>query len=104
MRKKKRQEKIETYERFWNEFGKNLKLGIIEDPGNRNKLAKLTRWYSTLDPTKLTSLDDYISRMKDNQEQIYILAGETKDQILESPNLQGLLKRGYEVLLLNDPI
>jgi heat shock protein beta len=53
----KRQQKIETYERFWKEFGKNIKLGIIEDPGNRNKLARVTRWYSTNNSTQLISLD-----------------------------------------------
>jgi len=46
------------------EFGKNVKLGIIEDPGNRSKLSKLTRWYSTNNSTELTSLDEYISRAK----------------------------------------
>ncbi len=100
----KRQEKVERYEKFWKEFGKNIKLGIIEDPGNRNKLARITRWYSTLNSTKLTSFDKYLDRSKENQEVIYFLAGETKEAILDSPNLQGLSKKGYEVLLLDDPI
>jgi len=59
-RQRKREEQIEAYEKFWKEFGKNLKLGIIEDPGNRGKLAKLTRWYSAQNSTKLISFEDYI--------------------------------------------
>lgn len=54
----------DKYETFWKNFGKNIKLGVIEDASNRNKLAKLLRFYSTEDPEGLTSLDDYISRMK----------------------------------------
>jgi len=60
-RQRKREEQIEAYEKFWKEFGKNLKLGIIEDPGNRGKLAKLTRWHSANNSTKLISFDDYIA-------------------------------------------
>ena len=63
-RNRKRQLKIERYDKFWKEFGKNIKLGIIEDPGNRGKLSKLTRWYSSNNSTKLTSFDDYIKRTK----------------------------------------
>jgi heat shock protein beta len=60
-------EKGETkYEKFWKAFGKNLKLGVIEDPPNRTKLAKLLRFASTYDPLGLVSLDDYMSRMQDN--------------------------------------
>merc|ERR1719443_1976306 len=77
-RELKSQQKIETYERFWKEFGKNIKLGIIEDPGNRNKLARVTRWYSTQNSTQLTSFDKYLDRMKENQDVIYFLAGESK--------------------------
>merc|ERR1711976_601549 len=84
-RELKRQQKIETYERFWKEFGKNIKLGIIEDPGNRNKLARVCRWYSTRNSTQLTSFDAYLDKMKENQDQIYFLAGESKEMILDSP-------------------
>lgn len=49
---------------FWKEFGKNIKLGVIEDPGNRNRLAKLTRWFSSKNSAELTSFDEYIARAK----------------------------------------
>ena len=63
-KEKKKKEKEDKYLAFWKEFGKNIKLGVIEDPGNRNKLAKLTRWYSTRNLTELTSFDDYIARAR----------------------------------------
>jgi heat shock protein beta len=103
-KEKKRKEKIEKYNRFWNEFGKNIKLGIIEDASNRNKLVQLTRWHTSWNSKELSSLDDYISRMKPNQEYIYYIGGESKDVLLKTPALQALLKKGYEVLLLDDPI
>jgi len=103
-REKKRKEKIEKYNRFWNEFGKNIKLGIIEDASNRNKLAQLTRWYTSWNSKELSSFDDYISRMKPNQEYIYYIGGESRETLLKTPAIQSLLKKGYEVLLLDDPI
>lgn len=98
------QERKDRYKAFWKEFGKNIKLGIIEDSSNRNKLAKLSRWSSSYNSTELTSFDQYLSRAKENQDSIYFLAGETKEVILNHPTLQRLLKKGYEVLLLDDPI
>lgn len=98
------QERRDRYKAFWKEFGKNIKLGIIEDSSNRNKLAKLTRWYSSHNSTELTSFDQYISRAKENQDSIYFLAGESKEIIMTHPTIQKLLKKGYEVLLLDDPI
>jgi len=103
-REKKRQEKIEKYNRFWTEFGKNIKLGIIEDAANRNKLAQLTRWYTSRNTSELTSFDDYIKRMKPDQEHIYYIGGDNKEVMLKNPNIQSLLKGGYEVILLDDPI
>jgi heat shock protein beta len=100
----KQQKGEEKYLKFWTEFGKNIKLGIIEDPGNRRRLAQLTRWGTSRNTTELTSLDDYISRAKTGQDFIYFLAGDNKETLMKSPILQGLLKRGYEVLLLDDPI
>jgi len=96
--------RAEKYRTFWKEFGKNLKLGIIEDATNRNKLAQLSRWHSSTSKDDLISLDDYIERMKENQDSIYYLAGESREYLLKAPALQSLIKNGYEVLLLDDPI
>ena len=89
---------------FWEHFGKSVKLGVIEDASNRNKLAKLLRFYSTNDTDTLTSLDEYISRMKSDQDTILYLPGDSKEAILKSPILKKYVKRGYEVLLMADPI
>jgi len=103
-KEKKQKEKAEKYNTFWKEFGKNLKLGIIEDASNRNRLAELTRWYSSKNVNELTSFDDYIERMKEGQESIYFIGGENRELLMKSPTIQGLVKRGYEVLLLDDPV
>lgn len=97
-------ELLEKYEKFWEQYGKNIKLGIVENPGNRSKLAKLCRFYSSLDKDKLTSLDDYIDRAKKSQEAIYYISGDDRDQLIKSPIIQGLIRKGYEVLLLDDNI
>lgn len=76
---KRKQEKKDRFKDFWREFGKNIKLGIIEDSNNRPKLAKLSRWYSSHNTTELTSLDQYIARAKPGQEHIYFVAGESKE-------------------------
>jgi heat shock protein beta len=92
------------YAMFWDHFGKSVKLGVIEDASNRNKLAKLLRFYSTNDTDTLTSLDEYISRMKPDQDTILYLPGDSKEAILKSPILSKYIKQGYEVLLMADPI
>jgi len=103
-REKKQQERKEKYLKFWNEFGKNIKLGIIEDATNRMKLTGLTRWYTSHNTTELTSFADIIKRMKPGQEHLYYIGGESKDSLIKSPAIQKLLKRGYEVILLDDPV
>jgi heat shock protein 90kDa beta len=100
----RRQRKIDKYNEFFQQFGKNIKLGVIEDSANRQKLAKLTRWYSSRNTTELTSFDSYIERAKTGQDSIYFIAGEDKAQLMSSPIIEGLLKKGYEVLLLDDPV
>jgi len=98
------EEEESNYEAFWKNFGKNIKLGVIEDSSNRLKLAKLLRFYSTNDPDQLTSLDEYISRMKEDQDTILYLPGDSKEAILKSPILQKYTNKDYEVLLLGDAI
>eukprot|EP00245_Coleochaete_scutata_P004390 TRINITY_DN1689_c0_g1_i1.p1 TRINITY_DN1689_c0_g1~~TRINITY_DN1689_c0_g1_i1.p1 ORF type:complete len:830 (-),score=288.69 TRINITY_DN1689_c0_g1_i1:525-3014(-) len=92
------------YAKFWKEFGKAIKLGIVEDSTNRVRLAKLLRFYSSKSEDKFTSLDDYISRMKPGQKQIYYLTGTNQEQLKKSPFLEKLLKKGYEVIFFTDPI
>lgn len=97
-------ERKQRYENFYLEYGKALKLGILEDKTNRNKLASLARWHSTRNPSGLVSLDEYIKKMKSVQDQIYFLSGEDKAVLEKSPLVVGLVRKGYEVLLCDDPI
>ena len=104
-KEEKTEKKKDTkYMKFFENYGKNIKLGIIEDIQNRNKLAKLLRFYSTHNIDELTSFDEYIKRMKPKQEQIYYLAGEDKTAISKSPLIQKILEKGGEVFVLDDPI
>ncbi|PSS31246.1 Endoplasmin like [Actinidia chinensis var. chinensis] len=97
-------EKKGQYAKFWNEFGKSIKLGIIEDATNRNRLAKLLRFESTKSGGKLTSLDQYISRMKSGQKDIFYITGTNKEQLEKSPFLERLTKKNYEVIFFTDPV
>ncbi|CAA0841165.1 Endoplasmin homolog [Striga hermonthica] len=97
-------EKKGQYAKFWNEFGKSIKLGIIEDATNRNRLAKLLRFETSKSDGKLTSLDQYISRMKSGQKDIFYITGTSKEQLEKSPFLERLTKKGYEVIFFTDPM
>ncbi|KAK1261629.1 hypothetical protein QJS04_geneDACA001173 [Acorus gramineus] len=97
-------EKKGQYAKFWNEFGKSIKLGIVEDATNRNRLAKLLRFESTKSDGKLASLDQYISRMKPGQKDIFYITGTSKEQLEKSPFLERLTKKNYEVIYFTDPV
>ncbi|XP_077868267.1 endoplasmin-like [Saccoglossus kowalevskii] len=96
---------IEEYnEKFWKEFGTNIKLGIIEDHSNRTRLAKLVRFFSSNSDTEFTSLAEYVERMKDKQEHIYFMGGASRKEVESTPFVERLLKKGYEVLYLIEPV
>lgn len=92
------------YKDFWKEFSTNIKLGVMEDPSNRTRLAKLLRFYSSNSKTEQTSLSEYIERMKDKQESIFFVAGTSRKEVEASPFVERLLKKGYEVLYMIEPV
>jgi heat shock protein beta len=91
-----------VYGTFWAEYSTNIKLGVIEDAANRTRLAKLLRFRSS--GGALTSLAEYVERMKDKQEQIFYMAGSNMKEVQESPFVERLLKKGYEVLFLTEAV
>merc|ERR1711953_1168941 len=92
----------EKYYDFWKEYSTNIKLGVIEDTANRTRLAKLLRFTSS--NGKMTSLAEYVERMKDKQESIFYVAGGSKEEVEQSPFVERLLSKGYEVLLLTEAV
>lgn len=92
------------YNKFYENFSKNIKLGIHEDKSNKDKLIKYLRFHSTKSGLTQTSFDKYCENMKEGQENIYYITGESKDILEKSPFLEALTKRDYEVLFMTDPI
>ncbi|XP_067119896.1 heat shock protein 83-like [Centruroides vittatus] len=94
----------EMYKKFYEQFSKNLKLGIHEDSQNRKKLAEYLRYYTSASGDEMCSLKDYVSRMKENQKHIYFITGESKEHVANSAFVERVRKRGFEVVYMIEPI
>jgi len=94
----------DNYKKFYEQFGKNLKLGIHEDSTNRKKISDLLLYYSSHSGDEMTCLKDYVSRMKENQKSIYYITGENRDTVKNSAFVERVKKHGYEVLYMTEPI
>ena len=101
---KKRSEDYDDYMKFWKNFGVAFKEGIYEDVANRVEVAELSRFYSTHDKERMTSLDEYISRVIEGQTTIYYITGDDVPTLRNNPQLEAFSAKGIEVLLLTDPI
>ncbi|XP_017071252.1 heat shock protein 83 [Drosophila eugracilis] len=94
----------ENYKKFYDQFSKNLKLGVHEDSNNRAKLADFLRFHTSASGDDFCSLSDYVSRMKENQKHIYFITGESKDQVSNSAFVERVKVRGFEVVYMTEPI
>eukprot|EP00750_Incisomonas_marina_P013551 INCI17472.1.p1 GENE.INCI17472.1~~INCI17472.1.p1 ORF type:complete len:821 (+),score=209.63 INCI17472.1:129-2591(+) len=96
--------KPHPYIKFWENFGKNIKLGLIEDTANRTKLSKLLRFKTSKSDDKWISLEDYVNNMAEGQEYIYYISGSSTEAVQNSPFLEKMKAKGFEVLYLTDPM
>merc|ERR1712112_468456 len=94
----------DNYKKFYEQFSKNMKLGIHEDSTNRKKLAGHLRYFTSASGDEMCSLTDYVSRMKENQKDIYYITGESKDVVSASSFVETLKKRGLECIYMTEPI
>lgn len=94
----------ENYKKFYDQFSKNLKLGVHEDSNNRAKLADFLRFHTSASGDDFCSLSDYVSRMKESQKHIYFITGESKDQVSNSAFVERVKAGGFEVVYMTEPI
>lgn len=97
-------ENAEDYKKFYEQFGKNLKLGVHEDSTNREKIADLLRFHTSKSGEDMISLKEYVARMKEGQKDIFFITGESKAAVANSPFIETLKKKGVEVIYMVDPI
>ena len=97
-------ERPQDYRTFWTQFGRVVKEGLLSDFDNQDTLLRISSFASTHSEEESTTLAEYVERMKDGQQQIYYATGETRQQLLKSPHLEAFKAKGYEVLLLTDPV
>jgi molecular chaperone HtpG len=94
----------DTYKKFYEQYAKNIKLAIHEDSVNRKKLAEFLRYHTSTSGDEWASLKDYVGRMKENQKDIYYITGENRETVASSAFVERVIKRGYEVIYMVDPI
>jgi molecular chaperone HtpG len=97
-------ERSEDYRTLWTQFGAVLKEGLMSDFDNQETLLSISSFASTHSDDESTTLAEYVARMKDGQEQIFYATGQSREQLLKSPHLEAFKAKGYEVLLLTDPV
>jgi molecular chaperone HtpG len=99
-----KEKEYDKYLQFWEQFGRALKEGVTSDYDNKERILPLLLFQSSRDPQSLTTLKDYVERMKEGQTEIYCLTGESRSIIENSPQLEAFLAKGYEVLYLVEPV
>ena len=97
-------ENEEDYKKFYEQFGKNIKIGMTEDEGNKEKLIELLRFNSSKEEEKLISLREYVDRMKEDQKDIYYISGDNIETLSKSPFVENIKKKDYEILYMTDPL
>jgi molecular chaperone HtpG len=97
-------ERPDDYRTLWTQFGRALKEGLLSDADNKDTLLEISSFASTHSEEGATTLAEYVERMKEGQQQIFYATGETRQQLTKSPHLEAFIAKGYEVLLLTDPV
>jgi molecular chaperone HtpG len=95
---------VDRYRTFWSEFGRVVKEGLLNDADNRGTILDIASFASTHDPDQLTTLAEYVSRMREGQQDIYYMTGESRPMIENSPHMEAFRDKGFEVLILTDPV